>query len=227
PCLKLLDPKSSAYKSVADQFDSTWRHPMNIKAKGNIYAVYKIQVRPDIMKRYDAYREKVEASGKFSGKKNGTKVLTRGNEQRRFHGTSLLCNLGMPNGTVQFCKNSGCSTCSIIQSSFDMRFYGATSRVSSSAECFGTSIGHSLHAFRQGTLGRGIYTSATSSKSHDYTKTARPPYRAMLLNTVVCGKIKRMSSTATHLTDAPSGFDAVVGEPDGLRFNYDELGKMR
>jgi hypothetical protein len=44
----------------------------------------------------------------------------------------------------------------------------------------------------------------------------------MLLNKVACGKVKKYSSDQPHLTDAPSGFDSVVGEV-GAVLNYSEL----
>ncbi|TCD67833.1 hypothetical protein EIP91_011895 [Steccherinum ochraceum] len=73
-----------------------------------------------------------------------------------------------------------------------------------------------------GRFGAGIYTSATSSKANDYTCNAVPARtRVMLLNWVVMGKTIKMTEGDTTLTEPPTGYDSVVGEPGG-DLNYDE-----
>lgn len=84
---------------------------------------------------------KVEARGNFVSRKK-----TRGNENRRWHGTMRTCNIG-DEGVTKFCLNRSCSLCSIMKTSFDRSF----------------SVGH-------GMFGTGIYTSATSSKFVPETK---------------------------------------------------------
>ncbi|PVF90825.1 hypothetical protein CPB86DRAFT_878821 [Serendipita vermifera] len=82
-------------------------------------------------------------------------------------------------------------------------------------------------------FGRGIYTSATSSKSDGYsvnlassTVGAYSSLKAMLLTKVVVGRGKKLNYGDTSLTSPPSGFDSVIGEPAGVSLgdlNYDEL----
>jgi len=75
-----------------------------------------------------------------------------------------------------------------------------------------------------GMFGKGIYTSATSSKSDTYTRgaTAGSPYKAMFLNRVAVGKGKILTAADNTLRTAPAGFDSVIANP-GSGLNYDEL----
>jgi len=77
-----------------------------------------------------------------------------------------------------------------------------------------------------GRYGSGIYTSATSSKSNDYSENrqtaVRSPWKAVLLNKVVVGKGFRIKTNSDKLTAPPAGYDSVLGEV-GVVLNYDEL----
>lgn len=185
------------YKSVESQFKQTWRHTT---ACPEVRAVYKIIVTETSLRQYQQYLDSVEAKGNFvaMGK-------SRGNENRRWHGTKRKCLLGNP-GYTSFCAESGCSLCCIIKSSFDVRFF--------------------KQATGWGRFGQGIYTSSTSSKSNDYSKNigVSSELKALLLNKVVVGNGKKMINDDTSLTTAPSGFDSVLAEvASGGSLNYDEL----
>jgi len=130
------------------------------------------------------YRAAVEAKGQFvsSGR-------SEGNENRRWHGTRRVCNLG-DNGQTQFCSTPNCSLCSIIRSSFDISLWGKKTG--------------------WGRFGKGIYTSSTSSKSNDYSHNdCKSDLKAILLNKVVVGKGCKMLQDHTTLTAPPAGYDSV------------------
>jgi len=77
----------------------------------------------------------------------------------------------------------------------------------------------------KGMFGKGIYTSATSSKSDTYTNKGNgggSPYKAMFLNRVAVGKGQILTAANNSLTAAPAGFDSVIANP-GSGLNYDEL----
>ncbi len=130
------------------------------------------------------YRTTVESRGQFA-----SAGRSEGNENRRWHGTRRICNLG-DKGQTQFCSTPTCSLCCIIQSSFDITLWGKKTG--------------------WGRFGKGIYTSSTSSKSNDYsTNDCKSNLKAILLNKVVVGKGCKMLQDHTTLTAPPSGYDSV------------------
>ncbi|KAF9643753.1 hypothetical protein BDM02DRAFT_1355394 [Thelephora ganbajun] len=170
------------YKSVAAQFQQSWRHNT---ACPQVRAVYKIVNTAANLKKYEQYRDGVEARGIFlsTGK-------SRGNENRRWHGTRRRCNIG-DKGVTTFCTNPKCSLCCIVKTSFSLGFFkGATG---------------------WGRFGVGIYTSSTSSKSNDYSynEGITSDWKALLLNKVVVGKGIKLTQDNTNLTQPPSGYDSV------------------
>ncbi|KAF9556030.1 ADP-ribosylation [Agrocybe pediades] len=183
------------FKSVADQFKTSWRHVGTICPP--VRRVYKILVPPASLSAYNAYRAAVEAQGQFlsSGR-------SEGNENRRWHGTRRVCNLG-DKGQTQFCSASNCSLCCIIRTSYDISLWGKKTG--------------------WGRFGKGIYTSSTSSKSNDYSSNdCKSNLKAILLNKVVVGKGCKMIQDNTSLTAPPLGYDSVLAEKGGS-LNYDEL----
>jgi len=142
----------------------------------------------------------VEATGNFAATRK-----SRGNENRRWHGTKRRCNIG-DKGFTSFCTDSRCSLCCIIKTSFNLSFFkGATG---------------------WGRFGAGIYTSSTSSKSNDYSKNEgnASKWKALLLNKVVVGKGKKLTNDDTTLTQPPPGYNSVLAEVvPGGSLNYDEL----
>lgn len=124
------------------------------------------------------------------------------NTRRRFHGTVRRCRLGDSDDLTAFCGEDACSLCSILKSSFERARAGERTNF--------------------GRFGAGIYTSATSSKANDYVhEHSVTPYRTMLLNEVIMGKAIKLTQEDQSLTEAPQGYDSVVGEPGGV-LNYDE-----
>lgn len=59
-------------------------------------------------------------------------------------------------------------------------------------------------------FGKGIYTSATSSKSHDYQKnSAFSQFNALLLNNVLVGRGYEIFENNENLAGPPPGYHSV------------------
>ncbi|KAF8343527.1 hypothetical protein F5887DRAFT_1075647 [Amanita rubescens] len=186
----------STFKSVADQFKSSWRHGSTCPP---VKHVYKIMGSQTSLTAYNTYRNAVEVRGQFVATGRSA-----GNENRRWHGTTRECTLG-DKGQTQFCSSPTCSLCCIVKSSFDLSLFGKKTG--------------------WGRFGKGIYTSSTSSKSNDYSRNAsscNSQLKAILLNKVVVGKGCKMLHDSTSMTAPPSGYDSVLAEKGGS-LNYDEL----
>ncbi|KAK1231540.1 hypothetical protein PQX77_005332 [Marasmius sp. AFHP31] len=185
----------TTFKSVADQFKSSWRHAGT--SCPPVKRVYKIIATQASLSAYDSYKATVEARGQFA-----TAGRSEGNENRRWHGTKRECQLG-DKGQTQFCATTTCSLCCIIRTSYDISLWGKKTG--------------------WGRFGKGIYTSSTSSKSNDYSHNAcKSNMKAILLNKVVVGKGCKMTHDSTSLTSPPPGYDSVLAEKGGS-LNYDEL----
>ncbi|KAF9644284.1 ADP-ribosylation [Thelephora ganbajun] len=196
PGLVLVPRDNETYHNVANQFQRSWRHPTLCP---KIRAIYKIVERPEIMDRYNVYRNAVEFRGGFTAK-----GITSGNQQRRWHGTNRGCRVG-ESGQTTLCYSPQCALCSIIRTSFD--------------------IAHSKKKTGWGRFGNGIYTSSTSSKSNDYSNNiVSSPWKAVLLAYVAVGRAKTFETDQPTLTQPPNGYDSVIGEPSPMgSLNYDEL----
>jgi hypothetical protein len=127
--------------------------------------------------------------------------LPEGNTCRRWHGTIRNCNLGDNDQNRDLCSNLGCSLCQIIKTSFQLIKQGQRTNF--------------------GRFGKGIYTSATSSKANDYVASNRAVTKAVLLNSVTLGKTVKLTVTDQTLVKPPGDADSVIGEPGG-DLNYDE-----
>ncbi|KAF8805478.1 ADP-ribosylation, partial [Phlegmacium glaucopus] len=178
-------------------FKASWRHAGTTCPP--VRRVYKIVVPKASLAGYDAYRAAVESRGQFV-----STGRSAGNENRRWHGTRRICNVG-DKGHTQFCSAPTCSLCCIMCTSFDVSLWGRTTG--------------------WGRFGQGIYTSSTSSKSDDYSyNDCKSQLKAMLLNKVVVGKGCKLLQDNTSLTSPPAGYDSVLAEKDkGWSLNYDEL----
>ncbi|PCH42126.1 ADP-ribosylation [Wolfiporia cocos MD-104 SS10] len=183
------------FKSVADQFRTSWRHSTSCPPVKHIYKIVGLQ---SSINQYEAYKASVESRGQFAAAGK-----TAGNEHRRWHGTKRECKLGNK-GETTFCSSQTCSLCCIIKSSFDVNLWGKKTG--------------------WGRFGAGIYTSSTSSKANDYSQDtdSNALLKAILLNKVVVGKGCKMTRDNTSLKAPPSGFDSVLAEK-GDRLNHDEL----
>jgi len=111
------------------------------------------------------------------------------NEQRRWHGTSCLCNITITN---TFCSSQTCVVCSIANKGFQMQFAGK----------IGTNFG------------RGLYFAKDPKKSHDYNTGTEHTAgrRCMFLTNVILGKIEDRGSRPDPTITGPAyGYDSVHG----------------
>ncbi|EKM52576.1 uncharacterized protein PHACADRAFT_198629 [Phanerochaete carnosa HHB-10118-sp] len=106
------------------------------------------------------------------------------NSRRRWHGTTRRCRIGDSAQNLNFCFNAQCAMCNILQTSFDL---SRAARGPGSYQRFG---------------------------AVDYIDEAGgSSYRAMILTDVTMGKAAKLRSEDRTLTQAPPGYDSVVGEP--------------
>ncbi|KAN0093141.1 hypothetical protein V8E55_003925 [Tylopilus felleus] len=202
PLLIEVPNAHDTFKSVSDQFKTSWRHPTPCPT---VRRVYKVIGHPTSISKYEAYKTSVEARGKFAAAGRSP-----GNENRRWHGTTRECLLG-ENGNTTLCSSTSCSLCGIIRTSYSLNLFGKK-----------TGWGRQS---RIGRFGAGIYTSSTSSKSNDYSSNVKPSrQKAILLNKVVVGKGYKMTQDNSNMTSPPPGYDSVLAEVSlGGSLNYDEL----
>ncbi|KAG8848564.1 hypothetical protein FRB96_001091 [Tulasnella sp. 330] len=197
PMILRLEEDDPKFNDIRHQFDVSWRHTN--KRKPEVRYVYKIIQTEDIADRYERYRDDVEDQGNFLSQRK-----SQGNECRRWHGTKRVCSLGDDPDDLELCQSPKCALCCIITTNFRKELVGAS--------------GRSFNRF-----GLGIYASATSSKSDDYTsKNPSSSLKAMLLTHVVVGKGLKLTRDNTRLTSPPAGYDSVLGET-GDSLNYDEV----
>ena len=154
PMIVEVPSDHESYISVASQFRQKWTH--NTRCP-QVRAVYKIVSPTANLVKYEQYllvafvngrsfiltdgggrRDRVEAAGDFA-----SQGRSRGNVNRRWHGTTRKCRIG-DKGMTTLCPNPSCSLCRIIANSFDLSFFAKKTN--------------------WGRFGVGIYTSSTSSK---------------------------------------------------------------
>ncbi|GBC08148.1 hypothetical protein RclHR1_07930005 [Rhizophagus clarus] len=207
PCIFKLSKQGNKFKDISNQFISSWKHKK--KAIPEIHTIYKIFPNEQIISRYNNYRDSIESLRRLEGRpfpKGNGRVMTKGNEQRRFHGTRMKCLLGIETDTL--CSDMTCAVCRIITEGYKL-MYAKTSR------------------FKYQRFGDGIYFSSTSSKSDDFNRESLKNhngvnYKVMFLNKVVVGRAFELIQEVRNLKGPPINYDSVVGEPSASLY-YDEL----
>ncbi|KAG8890104.1 hypothetical protein FRB99_003923 [Tulasnella sp. 403] len=120
------------------------------------------------------------------------------NEQHLFHGTRRYCTLGDDESSLFLCDERHCSVCMILRSSYKV-------------EKAGTRPDSTKHL----RWGRGIYTSPSSSKAHDYCfnkgGSMKSKYKAVFLNSVVLGKAVQLEEEVHGLQRPPQHYNSVIG----------------
>ncbi|CAI2162494.1 10859_t:CDS:2 [Funneliformis geosporum] len=212
PCLLKLPQNAEKYKDVLNQFKIAWKHPH--KRVPQVHSIWKIYCNNILNNRYNAYKAEVESIQQLKGKPfpkgEGQRTMSVGNEQRRFHGTKMKCQVGLKDNKI--CIDKQCSVCAIIREGYKLKYVG-TGTISAAFQRFGS----------------GIYFSGTSSKSDDYNEGSLinylgANYKVMLLNKLVVGKGYALTKDAMTLTSPPDGYDSVLGEPSTSgNLNYDEV----
>jgi len=158
-----------------------------------VIKIWRIYGERSVRERFIRYQLEVERR---------TDILD-GNPRRRYHGTIRTCRLGDTSNNGVLCRLSTCNMCGIIRSSYQVAYVGKRTNF--------------------GRFGNGIYTTATSSKAHDYYMGSPSPNWALLLNDVVMGKTVKLTKQNQSLTKPPGRYDSVVGEPTTRGdLNYDE-----
>jgi len=143
------------YAELQAQFQGKWKGWEN---PPSIAAIWSVQ-NGQLLRRHADY---CKAIGDVPVKPPGR---SPGNQQRRFHATTMLCGFA---GTP--CDTSGCNICSIIRTGFQLSRAGG------------------------GLYGRGIYSSATSSKAYCYGNR-----RAMFIVGVAVGVAEQSSASTSDL----------------------------
>ncbi|CAG8702352.1 10012_t:CDS:2 [Racocetra fulgida] len=94
PCIQCKEfprVKSSEFCDIGKQFKDAWKHPH--KPVPEISKVWKIYCTEALASRYRLYREEVEKNQQLAGKPfprgDAKRLMSAGNEQRRFHGTKM------------------------------------------------------------------------------------------------------------------------------------------
>lgn len=202
------DPQNEA--SIKQQFLLKWLHPDIPEPR--ISAVFKVvcadQVLKGFKKRVKAVKDRMKAQNVRPYEKNAGP----GNTLRRFHGTKRRCNLGETSNIP--CTDEDCNVCSILRNGFR------------------------LPKAENLRFGKGIYSTATSSKANDYTDNHRQIHAVLVVN-VAAGRVDKTCDSWTpkhmRMTQPGKGYDSVVGEVPPLwetpaqvaqienKLNYDEL----
>ncbi|GLB38957.1 putative adp-ribosylation [Lyophyllum shimeji] len=205
-----LNPDHEKYQSVLKQFNDSWRHPTNVKLRpSRVVRILGITCPWTVREAYVKYKAALETRGKFS-----TRGMDAGNERRRWHGTICrgckflndnLADRGNCDDDV-----SKCIICSIINTGFRK-----PQPTTPSNQRFGF----------------GVYLSATSSKSDDYTGDrinnmahAAQGRKLLILCKVAVGRGCKLNGPSMYLVNAPQGFDSVIGDPAVYQdLRYDEI----
>eukprot|EP00698_Gefionella_okellyi_P022645 TRINITY_DN752_c0_g1_i1.p1 TRINITY_DN752_c0_g1~~TRINITY_DN752_c0_g1_i1.p1 ORF type:complete len:683 (+),score=104.00 TRINITY_DN752_c0_g1_i1:44-2050(+) len=202
PHVVVLKPSEKKFQDIKAQFEAKWTktaygHP-------SVVSIAQLQMASPIRQAYTTYRKSLIE------RQPAIKVFGAGgpgNEQRRFHGTGIKCQLGMP-GNNTLCSRTDCAVCGISRTNF---------RLSKAFAKTGW-----------GRFGRGLYFTSTSSKSHDYNKDSEiglgANRRCTIMVQVMIGRGCELTQDDQSLTVAPSGYDSVLGQVGGGgALNYDEL----
>ncbi|KAL1724545.1 hypothetical protein EV715DRAFT_245105 [Schizophyllum commune] len=176
--------------SILGYFDETWERSMP-SDRPKVRKVYMLATSVNADKSYWAYRNFLELRSEFQ-----YGGMAMGNEVYRWHGTRRACNLGDSYNHENLCAQPTCSLCNIIRNSFDLGFANPKNG--------------------WGRFGRGIYSTATSSKADQYSSNAcASRFKALILCKVAAGNMAKCVTEAPTLTRSPPGFDSILAEPDG------------
>ncbi|EGC36139.1 hypothetical protein DICPUDRAFT_151442 [Dictyostelium purpureum] len=181
-------------------FNAKWKH--SFPKVNKIFKILEVKPVNDVLFRFIKKRDNLEMLGNYHSKKNHCgKLMSPGNQQRRFHGTKINCSLGIKNNIV--CNSPDCSVCRIITESFKL-----------------PSQSNLKHYQR---FGAGIYFSGISSIANKFCSSLNSnPYKYMFVCDVLIGTGERLSNRKTGFTEPSFGYDSVLGEI-GTKLGFDEL----
>ena len=198
--------------SVKSQFQDAWlgneRHP-DVHA---IYEVVRTRENDTKYKQYlsvllpivtflasvnaNWYSDRVEAARNFAAEGE-----ERGNEQNRWIGPLRSCPLG-DRGKTDFCPNTSCELCYIIQLTPGNMRITATASSSRSVRMVSSAL----------KLLSNSLCSVSRAHLHSNNETI-PGWKALLLSKVVVGRKCRANADGSTLTELPNGYDSVSAVP--------------
>ena len=193
--LSVLCRSHPKVQGIKQQFLRSWLHP---GVAPTVVRVLQVRNSSEIYHCYEEYRR------------------DRGEERRRWHGTSLSsrCSFGIDPEQPP-CSYADCAVCSICARSFDINRAGSSS------------AGGQRMRLR---YGNGLYFSKCSSKSNDYAANSERVYkgerfRVMFLSKVALGRA--YETTADLIDDLQpilQDYDTIIGltTKDGGQLNYQE-----
>jgi len=202
---------SPVWQNVLHQLEAKWstnHGPLPV-----VSHLYEIKPAQALLERFQKYSEKVaqETQAAYRG-------ASKGNVQRRFHGTRRACQVGTKSASLclapgQNFQDTKCNICGILRNGFDKSFFG-----SAPVSANRTSAGW-------GRFGKGHYFTSVSSKTHSYNDNPndKDNLRMIIMCNVVVGNGKKVFQDDLHRTAPPAGFHSVLGEVGGGNLNYDEL----
>ncbi|CAM6100638.1 unnamed protein product [Calypogeia fissa] len=153
------------------QFNKVWRKPSR---PGRVLRVFRVYNPGWRILEFNRHRQQLQSSG---------------NEVPRYHGTTLLCDLGSGAKNSKLCGDERCHLCSILRTGFK--------------------TGKARDTWQR--FGKGIYTTATSGKSDDYI-CSNSSQRAVLVCLVLAGNVFRTQTNMPTLTAPQQGYDSVSGD---------------
>lgn len=160
-----------------------------------IERILKVHNAPRTIQRFESCRDAVKLRESNLAKKN-PRCAADGNELLRFHCTTLTCALGARGSTALCGSVPGCGVCTIIRHGFP----GKASE------------------------GKGVRTTASSGRAHDFLDSGSDGLRAMLVCRVIAGRVRRVAedTPAGEGASSTGGYDSVAGFA-GVYSNLEEL----
>jgi len=207
----LCSVNAATRADIVSQFEAKWLHPAEVKPVPRVHAVWRVVPSSNMEARFQRYKLRVAQAIEAETHDDFDMIDLRNesaftqdyvedeyaNTRRRFHGTKRMCAIGDTVDNLHPCTHPECSICRIIRTGF--RLPDPTDP----------------EAKQRARLGQGIYSTATSSKAHDYTDTSART-RSMLVVKVVAGRVFKRYDTWTEAdmlrTAPPDGHDSVLGE---------------
>lgn len=114
-----LTTSHSQYGGVKSHFLSKWKHTNHKRkflvcliCKANVIGILAIKSAEPVLEKYESYKKRIESYRHFVAQKKKA-----GNEKRRFHGTKMICNLGIQEDALP-CTDTDCSVCNICKNGF-------------------------------------------------------------------------------------------------------------
>ncbi|KAI3845584.1 hypothetical protein MKX03_019733 [Papaver bracteatum] len=194
--VSVLGPEDLGRDTIEMIFKSSWlRKDEPICKIKRILKVHNTQTR---IQKFEECRESAQKLSRCNENRN-PRCAADGNEQLRFHCTSLACSLG--HSTTSLCDLVDCGVCSVLRHGF---------------------LGEAWDV--KGL--NGVHTTATSGKAHNgFGGVEWDDTRAMLVCRVIAGRVKNVTEEDENTNVAVAeSYDAVGAGCDARGFGkFEEL----